>query len=364
MKHAQIFGILEQVAPPAYQESYDNAGIITGSYDTECTGAIITLDVTEAVVQEALSHKANLIIAHHPLIFNPLKKIIPGNAVTNPLIEAIKHDITIYAIHTNLDNVATGVNHKLCSVLGIKNPEILAPGNGKLSKLVTFVPPSHANKVREALFAAGAGDIGNYDLCSFNSQGEGTFRAKKNTHPFSGKIGEMHSGPEVRIETIFPAYLSQKITKALKTTHPYEEVAYDICSIDNYHPAVGAGMIGDLDHPISWRNFLDTVKEKLHIPCIRHTGITDHKVKRVAVCGGAGSFLITKARKANADLFLTGDIKYHEFFDGGKQLILADIGHYESEQFTKDLLFEILNEKFPTFALSISKTNTNPVKYL
>ncbi|PLW98146.1 MAG: Nif3-like dinuclear metal center hexameric protein [Marinilabiliales bacterium] len=364
MKHAQIFEVLEEFAPPAYQEDYDNSGIITGSYSDECKGAIITLDVTDEVIDEAIETGANLVIAHHPLIFKGLKKIIPGNAVTDPLIKAIKHEITIYAIHTNLDNVSQGVNRKLCEVLGIDEPVILVPGKGALSKLVTFVPEAHAEMVRKAMFSAGAGKIGNYDNCSFNSIGEGTFQAGEGTNPFVGEQGKTHTEKETRIEVVFPSYLKSKIIAALIKSHPYEEVAYDIYALENHHPGVGAGMIGNLEKPLPASEFFNFIKEKLNLPGIKYTGDLKTKVRRVALCGGSGSFLMNAARRANADIFITGDIKYHDYFEAGKKMIVADIGHYESEQFTKELLFEVLKEKIPTFALSISKVNTNPVKYL
>lgn len=364
MKNAEIFSILEKTAPKAYQEEYDNAGIITGSYSAECTGALITLDVTEPVIDEAIAMKYNLIIAHHPLIFKGLKKIIPGNAVSDPLIKAIKNDITIYAIHTNLDNVSSGVNRKLCEVLGIQNCKILVPGNGKLSKLITFIPREHTAYVRNALFQAGAGHIGNYDSCSFNSPGEGTFRAGENTNPFVGEKGAVHIENEIRTEVVFPSHMAHKVVHALLKAHPYEEVAYDIYSLENCHPEVGSGMNGELKKPIKALDFLSFVKEKLNLPCIKYTGDIDKTIKKIALCGGSGSFLMRNARSINADIFLTGDIKYHEYFDAGENLIVADIGHYESEQYTKELLFEVLKEKIPTFALSISKINTNPVKYL
>jgi dinuclear metal center YbgI/SA1388 family protein len=364
MKHAQIFEILEKLAPTAYQEDYDNSGIISGSYSDECKGAIITLDVTDAVIDEAIKIGANLVIAHHPLIFKGLKKIIPGNAVTDPLIKAIKHDITIYAIHTNLDNVSQGVNRKLCDVLGIDQPAILVPGKGALSKLVTFVPESHTEVVKEALFNAGAGQIGNYDSCSFNSKGEGTFRAGENTNPFVGEQGKIHTEKETRIEVVLPSFLKSKIISALIKSHPYEEVAYDIYALENHHPNIGAGMIGELEKPMRASEFFNIIKGKLNLPCIKYAGDPETKIRRVAICGGSGSFLMNAARRANADIFITGDIKYHDYFDAGKKMIVADIGHYESEQFTKELLFEVLKEKIPTFALSISKVNTNPVKYL
>lgn len=364
MKNGQIFSILEQIAPLSYQEDYDNAGLIIGAYDQVCTGALITLDVTDKVIDEAIENHLNLIIAHHPIIFRPLKTITTKNIIGKMIIKAIKNNISIYAIHTNLDNVPIGVNKKLCDILGIRNPTILSPGRQDLIKLVTYAPEAYADKVRTALFNAGAGSIGNYDQCSFNTPGTGTFRAGEGTHPFVGEQQILHSESEIRIETIFPEHMRGKIIAALQKNHPYEEVAYDLFKLKNINKNIGAGMIGTLERPIPVYTFLQQVKQKLNIPVIRHTAESNTLVSKIAVCGGSGSDLIHMAKVAGADIYLSGDIKYHEFFDGGNQLFLADIGHYESEQYTKDLLFEVLKEKIPKFAVSISKTVTNPVNYL
>lgn len=364
MKNGQIFSILEQIAPLSYQEDYDNAGLIIGAYDQDCTGALITLDVTDKVIDEAIENNLNVIIAHHPIIFRPLKKITTQSDIGNMVMKAIKNNISIYAIHTNLDNVPTGVNKKLCDILEIRNPIILSPGKQDLVKLVTYAPLAYADRVRMALFNAGAGKIGNYDQCSFNTPGTGTFRAGEGTNPFVGEQQILHSENEIRIETIFPEHLGRKIIAALKKNHPYEEVAYDLFQLNNINSNMGSGMIGTLESPVPVYTFLQQVKQKLNLPVIKHTAQSDTMVSKIAVCGGSGSFLIHKAKATGADIFLSGDIKYHEFFDAGNQLIIADIGHYESEQYTKDLLFEVLKEKIPKFAVSISKTVTNPVNYL
>ncbi len=360
----EIRKVFEEFAPLPLQESYDNAGLIVGDEDGSATGALITLDVTEQVVVEAVAKHCNLIIAHHPAIFGNLKKVTTSNSTGRIIIEAIRNGISLYAIHTNLDNVAGGVNDILCDKLGIENRQVLKPMRGVLQKLVTFCPILHANAVREALFGAGAGHIGNYDSCSFNAAGQGTFRAGGEANPYVGEIGKLHFEDEIRIETIFPAYLQPRVIKALLGSHPYEEVAYDIYNLDNTLNSAGAGMIGELAVETDALEFLKKIKSVLGIGCIRHTTIPAKKIRKIAVCGGSGSFLIQDAMAAGADVFLTGDIKYHDFFIPGNRMMLADIGHYESEQFTKELISTLLMKNFPTFAHFISETPTNPVNYL
>jgi len=363
MKIQDITSFLESVAPPVLQESYDNAGLITGNNNWECTGAITTLDATEEVVLEAIEKKANLIVAHHPIIFGGLRKITGKNYVEKAVITAIKNDIAIYAIHTNLDNVLHGVNAAIADKLGLINRNILQPKNDTLKKLFTFVPVEHAEKVRSAIFGAGAGHISNYSECSFNTKGEGTFKPGEGTNPFTGKIGERHTGEEMKLEMIFPAWLENKILVAMIAAHPYEEVAYDIVALENQNKLVGSGLVGELSQPVSEAEFLDLVKEKFDLSVIRHTPLRGKPVKKLALCGGAGSFLIGAAVAAGADFYISADIKYHEFFDANGRLVIADIGHYESEQFTIDLLFDILTQKFPTFAVLKTGVKTNPVHY-
>lgn len=361
MKIADIIHVLESIAPPALQESYDNAGLLTGNMQWDCTGVICSLDATEAVILEAKQKGCNLVVAHHPIIFGGLKKITGKNYVEKSVIAAIKNDVAIYAIHTNLDNILTGVNHKMADALGLQNRQILSPKTNLLAKLFTFVPVAQANEVRNALFTAGGGHIGNYSECSFNVEGTGTFKAAFDTNPFIGAKGERHYEPEIKIEMIFPNYMQNNIIAALKNTHPYEEPAFDIMLLHNEFDRVGSGLIGELETPAEETYFLEKVKKAFHLDTFRHTKLLGTPVKKVAVCGGAGSFLIGKAVAAGADFYISADIKYHEFFDANDKLVIADIGHWESEQFTIDLLFDILKEKYPTFAVLKTEQRTNPV---
>ena len=363
MKIQEIISFLETIAPASLQESYDNAGLLTGDTNWNCTGIISSLDATEAVVMEAIEKKCNLIVAHHPIIFGGLKKITGKNYVEKTIIAAIKNDIAIYAIHTNLDNVLTGVNGKMADQLGLINRQILMPKKGIVKKLVTFVPTAKAEKVRTALFTAGAGNIGNYSECSFSVEGEGTFKGGESTDPFVGKPGERHTEKELRMEMVFPAWAENDILKALLQVHPYEEVAYDIFTIDNNHQHTGSGLIAELPKPIGEREFLGQLKLAFGLTVIRHSPLRDKPVEKIALCGGAGSFLIGAAIAAGADFYITGDVKYHEFFDANNRLVIADIGHFESEQYTIDLLFDILSEKFPNFAVLKTRVKTNPVNY-
>ncbi len=363
MKIQDITSFLETVAPPYLQESYDNAGLLTGNPGWECTGIIVALDTMEEVVQEAIEKKCNLIVAHHPIIFSGLKKITGKNYVEKTIIKAIKNDIAIYAIHTNLDNVMTGVNGKIADMLGLIDRQILQPKNNLLKKLVTFAPVAEAEKVRAAVFSAGAGHIGNYSECSFNAQGEGTFKPEAGTTPFAGKQGERHTEAEIKIEVIFPVWFESKILNAMLSAHPYEEVAYDIIALDNAYAQTGSGMVGDLPKPVNEEEFLGQLQKIFNLSVIKHTSLTGKMVKKVALCGGAGSFLIGAAIRSDADFYITSDIKYHEFFEANSQLVIADIGHYESEQYSVDLLFEVLREKFLNFAVLKTGVNTNPVHY-
>ena len=363
MKLSQLIAYLEGLAPLAYQEDYDNAGLIVGRPEQDIYQALISLDCTEAVVDEAIATDCQVIISHHPIVFKGLKKFNSKTYVERVVEKAIKHNIALYAIHTNLDNMMTGVNSKICATLGLKNCRILAPKYNLLKKLVTYVPHSHANNVRNALFEAGAGNIGNYDEVSFNAEGTGTFKGNENASPYVGEQGKRHMENEIRIETIYPAVLENKILVALIMAHPYEEVAYDLYALTNQHQQVGSGMIGELDFSVEERAFLFHVKEKMHAHVIRHTAFTKKHVKRVAVCGGAGGFLLKQAIAAGADVFITADYKYHEFFDAEGHIMIADIGHFESEQFTQQFLYEIIKKKFSTFAVRLTEVNTNPVKY-
>ena len=364
MKIKDITDYLETIAPIDYQESYDNSGLIVGDKNTPVKKALITLDATEEVIDEAIREKCQLVIAHHPIVFGGLKKFNGKNYVERVVIKAIKNNIAIYAIHTNYDNVLTGVNAKICERLGLTDVRILAPKKGLLKKLVTFIPNQYYEEVTSAVYAAGAGNIGNYSETGFGTPGMGTFKGNASSNPVIGKAGEKEHVEEVRFETIYPANIEGKVVAALLQAHPYEEVAYDLIALDNYYNNVGSGMVGNLKKPVDGLTFLKSVKKSLKTNCIRYTAILDKPVERVAVCGGAGRFLLNAAIGAGADVFITGDFKYHDFFDADGKITVADVGHFESEQFTKDLLAEQISKKFPTFAALISNISTNPIKYL
>jgi len=353
---------LEAFAPGSYQENYDNSGLLTGNAKEPVRGVLVTLDCTEDVLEEAMIEGCNLIIAHHPIIFQGIKRLTGQTYVERTVIKAIKNDIAIYAIHTNLDHVQTGVNRKIAERIGLKNLKILQPKKDTLMKLVTFIPKENAGDVMNALHKAGAGKIGNYKNCSFQVIGEGTFMATPEAQPYIGQINEQERVEEVRAEVIFPKYLAATLVNALKQSHPYEEVAYYLSSLENENQEVGAGMIGELDHEMEPIEFLGRLKKTMNTLCIRHT-MPIKNIKKVAVCGGAGSFLLPSAISQKADVLVSSDFKYHEFFDADGKLMIADIGHYESEQFTKDLLLDVLKEKFTTFAIIFSKTATNPLSY-
>ncbi|MCH2234136.1 MAG: Nif3-like dinuclear metal center hexameric protein [Crocinitomicaceae bacterium] len=364
MKISAVTNYLESLAPLSSQEGYDNSGMIVGDKEKELTKALISLDCTEEIIEEAIQNGCNLIIAHHPIVFKGLKSFTGKNYVERTVISAIKNDIAIYAIHTNLDNYRGGVNKKISDKLGIKNPKVLSPSKDTLSKISVFCPVANTNDVKNAMFQAGAGNIGEYSHCSFSAGGEGTFMASENANPYVGNKNEVHKEEEVKIEVIASNHKLSKILNALLEAHPYEEVAYDIYPLANINKYEGAGMYGDLESPINTEDFLQNLKKSFNCGVIRHTAILKDSISRVAWCGGSGSFLLSNAKRVNADIYITGDFKYHEFFDAENQILIADIGHYESEQFTSELIAELCAENFTNFAAYLSKTNTNPIKYL
>jgi dinuclear metal center YbgI/SA1388 family protein len=360
---SEVISIIERFAAPELQEDYDNAGLITGNAQWACSGVLCSLDATLEIVQEAKQKGCNLIIAHHPIVFRGLKRLNGRSYIEQTIIEAIKSDIAIYAAHTNLDNVMKGVNGKIAAKLNLKNCAILQPKDRTLRRMITFAPVDKAEQVRKALFDVGAGHIGNYSECSFNSEGLGTFKAEQGADPYVGEIGERHFEKETKIEIVYPFFMQPQILRALTDHHPYEEVAYDIFTMENIHDRIGAGIIGELEQAVPETEFLRNVKETFGVEVIRHTALRGQPVKRVAVCGGAGSFLIKRALQQKADFYITADVKYHEFFDAEGRMVLADIGHYESEQYTVELLYDLLVEKFPNFAVLKTGLNTNPVRY-
>lgn len=363
MQISQIIQVAEAFSPFQYQESYDNSGLLCGDPHQACTGIVIALDATEAVIEEAIQKGCNLVIAHHPIVFSGLKKITGKNYVEKALIRAIRNDVAILAIHTNLDNVVHGVNGKIANMLGLQQLQVLLPKSGLLKKMYCFVPEGHVDMVRNALFAAGAGQIGHYSECSFESNGAGTFRPGQGTRPYLGNIGERSEVKETKLELVYPQQLEPAIIQALRASHPYEEVAFDLVQLTNTYDQVGSGIVGILPEEMTEHDFLTLLKRVFRVPVVRHTPLLGKPIKKVALCGGAGSFLVSKALQVKADIYITGDMKYHEFFDANGGLVIADVGHFESEQYTVDLIYDILAEKFPTFAVFKTGVLTNPVNY-
>lgn len=362
---------LETIAPLAYAEDFDNVGLLVGNKNAEVSGILVTLDTLESIVDEAIALNCNLIVSFHPIIFKGIKSLTGKSYVERTVLKAIKHDIAIYAIHTALDNAQKGVNDIICNTLGLKNKHILIPQKGTIKKLTTYVPTEQAPALRFALFNAGAGNIGNYDNCSFNAEGKGTYRGNEHSNPTLGKKGELHEENETQVSVTFNKHVESNLLDTLFKSHPYEEVAFEITTLDNYDQTIGIGMIGELETSQPSMEFFEFVKTTMNTSCIRHSEIHKANIKKVAVLGGSGSFAIAAAKRAGADVLITADLKYHDFFSAENKIILADIGHYESEQFTKNFLVDYLSKKITNFApafeaskIFLSKINTNPVKYL
>jgi dinuclear metal center YbgI/SA1388 family protein len=359
-----VINHLEELSPLAYAEDFDNVGLLVGDKTAKVTGVLVTLDTIETVVDEAIAQNCNLIVSFHPIIFKGLKKITGTSYVERVVMKAIKHDISIFAIHTALDNAINGVNDMICEQLGLANRKILIPQNATIKKLTTYVPKNELNKVRDALFQAGAGAIGNYDNCSFNVEGIGTFNGNEKSNPTKGQKGIIQEEQEVKLSVIFAKHLQNSVLQSLFKVHSYEEVAYEIVTLENKNQEIGMGMIGELPTPIDESSFLKDLKLKMNTSAIRHSQLLNKPIQKIAVLGGSGSFAISAAKAAKADIFITADLKYHDFFQAENSILLADIGHYESEQFTKSLLVAYLTKKIPNFAIILSQKNTNPVKYL
>ena len=364
MKTREVVEYLNSRFLPVYQESYDNAGFLVGDLEREVTGVLVALDVTESVVDEAIETGANLIVSHHPLIFGDMKRITTGDEAGRLVTRLIENGIGAYAAHTNLDNLDWGVNGVLCRQLGLERCKVLRPVSGALRKLVTYVPNDKADEVREALFAAGAGGIGAYDCCSYNNVGTGTFRAGEGCNPYCGSIGELHREGETRIEVIYESRIEGRLIGKLLKAHPYEEPAYDCIPLANKLMSVGAGMVGELGEEMPMYDFLEMVKQVTGLKVLRCSELCLNKVKRVAVCGGSGSFLMGDAKSCGADVYLTGDLKYHDFQAAGGDIVLVDIGHYESERFAKELICSVISEKFSKFACRISEHDRGYIYYI
>ncbi|MCG8182554.1 Nif3-like dinuclear metal center hexameric protein [Tenacibaculum piscium] len=364
MKIKDVTNYIEELAPLSYAENFDNVGLLLGDYTTEITGVLVTLDTLEQTIEEAIVKNCNLIVSFHPIIFSGLKKINGNTYVERVVLKAIQNNIAIYATHTALDNVNNGVSAKMCEVLGLQNCKTLIPKKGIIKKLTTYVPLENAENLRTKLFESGAGTIGNYQNCSFNSSGTTTYRGNENSNPRVGKKGEFISKEETAISVSFIHNLEGKILKTLFENHPYEEVAYEIITLDNAHQNIGMGMLGELENPMNETDFLAFVKKTFKTDCVRHSKLLAKPIQKVAVLGGSGSFAIKNAIQQNADVYISADFKYHEFFQAEGKIVLADVGHYESEQFTKNLLIDYLRKKFSTFAITLSERSTNPIHYI
>ena len=364
MRIKELIQLIEQLAPQPLQEDYDDSGLQVGDQGREATGVLLSIDVTENVIDEAIALGCNLIISHHPLAFRPFKSLTGKNYVERCMMKAIKNDIAIYAAHTNLDNAQGGVNFKLAEMLELQNVKILQPKENALLKFVTTVPVLHADSVRNALFNAGAGHIGNYDSCSYNLKGEGTFRPREGANPHIGEIDTLHVEPEVRIETVIPIMKKEEVLRALLAVHPYEEPVFDLFPIANEWGQNGSGVVGVLPEAMPEQEFLYLLKDIFNLPTIRHTKIEGREIRDVAICGGAGASLLPRAISYGADAFITGEARYNDYYDVEGRILLAVVGHYESEICTKDIFFDLISKKFPTFALHKSAFDSNPVKYL
>ncbi len=364
MKIREIIDYLNSRLLPVYQESYDNAGLLVGDVEAPINGVLATVDVTPAVVDEAIAKGCNLIVSHHPLIFGGIKRITSATETGRMVLKIIENKLCVYAAHTNLDNLSWGVNGVLADHLGLEQCRVLRPVEGVLRKLVTYVPVAQADEVRNALFKAGAGCIGAYDCCSYNLDGTGTFRAGNGCHPFCGEVGELHREAETRVEMVYERRLERRLLARLHEVHPYEEPAVDCLPLANAHSAIGTGMVGVLPNPLPISEFLQHVKQQLHLPVVRCSSLCRQQVQRVALCGGSGSFLIGDAKGCGADIYLTADLKYHDFQAAEGDIILADVGHFESEQFAKEIFFRIISEKFSTFVCQISEQDSGFISYI
>lgn len=362
-KISDIIACIEQMAPLAYQESWDNSGVQVGDVNQEVKAVLLCVDITEATLDEAIERGANLIISHHPLIFKDIKKLTGRNYIERVIIKAIQHDIVLYSAHTNMDKCLGGVNFRIAQKLGLKNIRVLAPEANYLYKIVTYVPQSHIEKVRQAMWSAGAGTIGAYDSCSYTSEGNGTFRAQEGCNPFIGKINELHTEPELRLEMVVPKDKSGRVVAAIHSAHPYEEPAIDILPLANDYSQLGLGCVGELENPITETEMLHYIKDKLNIQYIRHTQTSNKLISRVALCGGSGAEFIPNAIREKAGIYITADVKYHDFFNTENQIVIADIGHFESEQCIKEVFYEQLSKNFINFAISMAECDKSPVKY-
>lgn len=363
MKISEITGAIEKYAPLWLQEEWDNAGLQVGDTDREATGAVLCVDATEAIVDEAIDRGVNLVISHHPLLFRGLKRITGRTATERIVAKALKHDIAIYSAHTNMDSAPGGVSWATGRRAGLTAMRTLVPQQGRLMKLAVFVPSAYSNAVSEALWNAGAGRMGNYDRCAYMTDGRGTYRPLPGADPAIGTVGQSHTEAETRIEVVFPTAISGRVVQAMLKAHPYEEPAFDLIPLANDITSAGLGVIGSLKTPMPASEYIAWVKQALGIGAIPYAGDARRMVHRVALCGGAGAEFIGNAIAAGADLYMCGDLKYHDFTTHADSIVLADIGHYESEQCTKEIFYDIIQKNFPNFATYYAEEDKNPISY-
>jgi len=353
MKIKEVILHLERKFPLYWQEEYDNCGVQCGDKEQEITGALVCFNFSEKAIEEAIARNANLIISHHPLIFKGLQKIEPTSPTGRMIFKAIQHKLVLYSMHTNIDNGIEGGNWLFAKKLGLKELKVLAPKEALFRKLVFYAPNGEEVPIIDALFTAGCGAVGNYINCSFRAEGKGTFQPLKSANPFIGQADVTEMVDEVRVEMIFPKAIQQKVIKTLYRHHPYEEPAFDIFALENSISQIGLGSIGTLPQSMRAEYFFDVMKKELNIEYFRISGKTDRTIQKVAVCGGSGSSFIRTAFAAGADIFITGDVKYHDFFSVDNQMIIADIGHFEGESFIKEIIYNELKENFSNFATII-----------
>ena len=354
---------LDELAPPIYQESYDNSRLLCGDPKQTINAVLFCLDCTEAVVDEAIAKGCGLIIAHHPILFKGVKSLTGKTYVERVIIKAIQQQVAICAVHTNLDNQLEGVNAKIAEKLGLVHTRILKPMDNTLELLYIYVPQQNREDLEAALFEAGAGHVGNYDHCSFVYPGAGSFRPLNGANPVIGEVGQRERVQEDKVEVLVQQHVRAAVLKAMREVHPYEEVAFGLVPLGNQNQTLGAGMIGELPEAMLEPDFLLHVKQALRTDCIRHTVFPGKPIKQVALCGGSGSFLLPEAMRQGADAYISADFTYHQFFDAEGRILIADVGHYESEQFTPEIFYAYLSKKYPKFAFHFSAVNTNPVHY-
>ncbi len=366
----QIFDWIEEWADPALAEDWDHIGNLVGSPADSVSRVLVTLDVTDEVIAEAIDENVNLIVAHHPLFRDPIPYLRSDLFSSSRVYRLIQKGISLYAAHTNLDAAPGGINDVLADLLGLRDVEILFPTyEENLYKIVVFVPLGHEERVREAISARGGGWIGNYSDCTFQTEGVGTFRPLEGTKPFIGETGELERVRETRIETIAPQKKLSDLLKNMIAAHPYEEVAYDIYPLKNTGTKAGLGRIGRLPESLALADFARKVKDSLGLGMVRITGDPQRSVSKIALCGGGGMSLLEQAIKCDADLYLTGDIRHHGALDAlDRGIALVDGGHYGTERVIVPVLADYLQKKAKEagegLTVLVSQINTDPFSYI